>query len=627
MRFFEHMTFNTKGRAARLVGALRRHRRWLVPLAPALLVVLVFALDRLRYRGEVLRGVSVGGLTLSGRSYAAALTELNVLSSRLQSHSLHVAIGESVFERSPHALGLSFDGQRTATQALAAGRSGSVINQFWWWLKTWAGQQPVDLVVDVDRRLMDRTLRDLEREAIAQRPYVGGVRVKAGRAVAQPPRAGSIIERGGAERILSEHFARGRRNTVALPLVVVTPNTSAQVIRQAANRAGRLIADDVVLFSDAEGARVTFSKALLESALTSDLAADGQSLTLSFDEKKLEPALASYRKNHIRSPQDARFEIDAQDRVRVVPSRNGSVLSGADVAEAVLRGGYSKARVGRLPVRRGAVPELTTEQALALNVRGLVSRFTTFHPCCRPRVDNIHRIADLLDGTVVRPGEIFSVNAFVGPRTKRNGFVPAPTIEEGEMVDALGGGVSQFATTFFNAVFYGGYDIIERQPHSYYFSRYPMGHEATLSWPKPDIIFRNDTKSGALIRCLYSKTSITVKIYGDNGGRRVRATRSAQFAIKQPPVEFVADDELLPDEEKVDEAGQIGWSVIVGRVITFPDSKTKEEKRKVIYNPRVRRVRLHSCRIPKDEPGYTGEECPEVEEDGGAEASEDAGPP
>ena len=170
--------------------------------------------------------------------------------------------------------------------------------------------------------------------------------------------------------------------------------------------------------------------------------------------------------------------------------------------------------------------------------------------CCQPRVQNIHRIADLLDQRIVRPDETFSINAIVGERTVKNGFVAAPSIEDGEMVDTVGGGISQFATTFFNAVFYGGYDIIERAPHTYWFSRYPMGHEATLSYPKPDIIFKNDSKAGILIDTSYTDTSITVKLYGDNGGRRVRAQVSPRFAVVEPTVELVPDPRRDPGRGK-----------------------------------------------------------------------------
>jgi vancomycin resistance protein YoaR len=179
------------------------------------------------------------------------------------------------------------------------------------------------------------------------------------------------------------------------------------------------------------------------------------------------------------------------------------------------------------------------------------------------------------------------------------------------MVDTVGGGVSQFATTIFNALFHAGYDIIERQPHTYWFPRYPMGHDATLGFPRPDIVFKNDTDAGLLVKTSFTTTSITVKLYGDNGGRRVRSGVSERREIVQPALEYLPNRDVSPDEEKVKEGGMIGWSVIASRTITFADGTKKEEKRKVTYKPKPRRVEVHPCKIPKGKPGATGERCPE----------------
>jgi vancomycin resistance protein YoaR len=289
-------------------------------------------------------------------------------------------------------------------------------------------------------------------------------------------------------------------------------------------------------------------------------------------------------------------------------------VDAAQLSYALWQAVHAADLVGVLPVDREAAPAFTTEDAQALNIKKLVSQFSTRHACCQARVQNIHRIADLIDGSIVKPDEVFSVNEKVGPRTRKNGFVPAPTIIEGDMEDTVGGGVSQFATTMFNAVFHGGYDIIERQPHSYWFPRYPMGHEATLSFPKPDLIFKNDTKSGLLIKTEYTETRITVKLFGDNEGRRIKARVSGRQNILDPPVELLPDPSLEPDEEKVRNAGSVGWSVIAGRVITFADGSKKDEQRRVTYNPRVKIIAVHPCRIPEGEPGYTGEDCPEPQD-------------
>jgi vancomycin resistance protein YoaR len=139
--------------------------------------------------------------------------------------------------------------------------------------------------------------------------------------------------------------------------------------------------------------------------------------------------------------------------------------------------------------------------------------FTTFHAAGESRVTNIHRIADIVRGTIVPPGATFSVNDRVGRRTTANGFVEAGAIRDGEHVSEVGGGVSQFATTLFNAAYFAGLDIEEYQAHSEYFSRYPRGREATMGFPAPDLAFRNDTPYGIMIWTSYTGSSLTVTLY------------------------------------------------------------------------------------------------------------------
>jgi vancomycin resistance protein YoaR len=155
-----------------------------------------------------------------------------------------------------------------------------------------------------------------------------------------------------------------------------------------------------------------------------------------------------------------------------------------------------------------------------------VYSFTTYHNCCESRVTNIHVIADAIDGAVVYPGETFSINELVGARTESKGYVAAPILLNGESYCCdsplnIGGGISQFATTLYNAVFRGGYEIVEHQPHSRYIDRYPLGIEATLGYPSPDVVFTNDTLTTVTIDTSYTGSSITVTIYGNNLDRDV----------------------------------------------------------------------------------------------------------
>jgi vancomycin resistance protein YoaR len=149
----------------------------------------------------------------------------------------------------------------------------------------------------------------------------------------------------------------------------------------------------------------------------------------------------------------------------------------------------------------------------AIGIVEQVSTFTTPHRGGEPRVQNIHRAADELRGTVVLAGETFSLNDTLGARTRDRGYVEAPTIQNGRLIPGVGGGVSQIATTVFNAGFFAGLDFGEYMSHSIYISRYPYGREATVNYPDLDLELVNTTPYAVMIWTEYTDTSITVSMY------------------------------------------------------------------------------------------------------------------
>ena len=267
-------------------------------------------------------------------------------------------------------------------------------------------------------------------------------------------------------------------------------------------------------------------------------------------------------------------------KVRIVPAAGGRRLDLGPVAAAVLRG--ERAVPGEI---RPVQPERTTAWARSLGIQERVSTFTTMHPPGQPRVRNIHRAADLLRYQLLPPGERFSLNLAIGPRTPARGFVVAPVIANGEFSQDVGGGVSQVATTFFNAVFFGGYRIVSHQPHSYYIKRYPMGREATVSLPAPDLVFVNDSRAGILIHTSYTDTTITVTFYGDRAGRQVQAEGPRILATRRPEgtTEYL-EDPKLPRGTQIVEPAFTGYDVEVFRIISEPGKPTRRERFFTRYN-------------------------------------------
>ncbi|MEZ5340152.1 MAG: VanW family protein [Acidimicrobiales bacterium] len=209
--------------------------------------------------------------------------------------------------------------------------------------------------------------------------------------------------------------------------------------------------------------------------------------------------------------QQAHFDV-VDGKPIIVPPSSSVFCCQADSPEliraALLAGSET---IELLPETAGGDDAVKALEALGIVEE--VSTFTTKHNCCENRVTNIHRMADLVRGHVVMPGEQFSLNNFVGKRTESNGFLPAGAIADGIIEAQVGGGVSQFTTTIFNAVFFAGLQFDEYQSHSIYFSRYPYGREATVSYPAPDFKFTNNSPYGVLIWPTYTDNSITVTFY------------------------------------------------------------------------------------------------------------------
>jgi vancomycin resistance protein YoaR len=207
-----------------------------------------------------------------------------------------------------------------------------------------------------------------------------------------------------------------------------------------------------------------------------------------------------------------------------VPSTDGQRCCAADTPArllAAVSGGTGAVEVA-LEVDEA---EFSTEDAEKLGVREpvgtttewngqpQVKSFTTYFEGGVPRAQNIRLIAETIRGTLVKPGEQFSINDIVGPRTTEKGYLEAGAIANGELVQDVGGGVSQFATTMFNAAFFAGLPIDTYQMHSQYFSRYPFGREATMGFPNPDLAWTNDTPYGILVWSTSTETSVTVTLY------------------------------------------------------------------------------------------------------------------
>jgi len=570
-----------------------------VPAAIVALVIAVFAIDQARSNEEVARNVSAVGIELGGLGEEEATAALRAYETELAGTPVRFVVNGVTFDLEPAEVGLEIDEQAVVAEAMTVRREQGGIAAFFNWFSSFREQVEVEVPVTYDAESLDEVFSDWETTVIASPAYEGGVLVRDGRVLPDYPRAGEGIERHMAHSLAYQEMRVPVRNEVILPTRLLFPALGDADIDAKVAEANRLLDGPVVLTADDPAVEVTFTTDDLVSALRSEVVHNSPpTIELSFDAATLAAVAAEQREAIEQPARSAEFVLQADETVIILGSRPETLLDEDLIAETVYATALSGQDVADFPFGIGEQPRFSTEDAKAMGPITRMSAWTTEYPSGQPRVTNIHTIADAVDGAVIWPGEEWSLNIHVGRRTVAKGYVEAPMIADGEFVDSVGGGVSQFATTFYNAVFYGCYEDVYHKPHSYYFDRYPEVNEATVSWPDPGLIFRNNSDAVIIVKTQYTSTSVTVKFFGNNGGKECERRLSERTDFTDPETVYLEDASLNPGSERVAQNGWQGFTRSVDRVMTMPDGTVEVETWTWRYRAAPRIILVHPCDMP-----------------------------
>lgn len=194
------------------------------------------------------------------------------------------------------------------------------------------------------------------------------------------------------------------------------------------------------------------------------------------------------------------------------------------------------------------------------------------------RAKNLRRIAELLTGYEIKPGEKFSYNETVGERTSGNGFYLAPVIENGRIEQGWGGGVCQPSSTLFNAALLAGLDEFDWMPHSRTSSYIDPGRDATVAYGSIDLSFRNPHPNSVFVFATATQGIFTVSLFSEFKPDYKIEVRSTWWGRFWPGEKVTVDKNLAPGKRVVDSSGASGMSAALYRKIIYPDGSEKEER-------------------------------------------------
>lgn len=554
----------------------RLRRRTAVLAAAATIAVVVPTLGltaAYAYAGDVPRGTTVLGVDLGGMTRAEAAEALRAgLAAQAEALAapVEVRVGDATTELDPAEVDLAVDVDATVAAAAGAGNPFTAL----------FGSRSVDPVVTVDTARLGEVLQEVAEEAgeAMTLPEIGfdgttPVPVYPEPGLGLDPEVAAQELAAGWPRLDTGSGQWREPPVIAIPLTPRHPVTTAEEVdRLVAELAEPAVAAPVTI-TIPEGGSIEAAPAAIAASLR--LTADERGeIVPKINRKALRKALADPLAEVETAPVDATVVLDGGGPA-VVDSRAGERVGMKALAGELLAVLPDPAPRTVEASMTEVKPEFTTQDAADLRIRERVSTFTTHFDggLDSPRSQNIVKVAELVDGAIVKPDEVFSLNGHTGERGYDQGFQDAPVIIGGKLVPAVGGGISQFTTTLFNAAYYAGVEDVEHHPHSYHYSRYPSVIESTIFYPDLDMQFRNDTQYGILIDTSYTSGSITVSMWSTQVWDEIRTEWSAKRDIVAPKTEY-----LEPGPSCIATSGINGFTQDAWRIFIRDGQEVRREK-------------------------------------------------
>jgi vancomycin resistance protein YoaR len=538
--------------------------------AAAVLLVLLYLGFAAAVAGRVPRGVEVVGVDIGGQSQHAAARTLHEEFDDRAAAPVPVALGAAAATVDPATAGLTVDLDATVDDLVRFSLDPRVL-----WAHAF-GSRDVRPEVSADLVALTAAVDGLAPSLNTDTVVEGAIAFADGRAVptaAQEKR--SLDVAGAVDRLASDWFAGDR--PVALPGDIERPVVDQDAVDDAMESFATPATAGPLTFLVGER-RVELEPAAVTPALAME-AVDGR-LEPRVDGAVLAAAVTARDPAVITPPKNATVRLEGGAPI-VVPAQDGTGLDPTAVADSALEVLPTPTRTAMISVVP-AEAEVTTAEAQALGVKEPVSEFATNLTPDARRTENLTIAAATVNGTLLLPGQTFSLNDTLGERTPQKGYNEAPVIESGRLTRDVGGGVSQMATTLFNAMFFAGLEDVEHKPHSFYISRYPEGREATVNYPNVDLKFLNDSPYGVLMETWVGDGQVHARFWSTKVWDEIQAGKSARSNYRAPTT--IHD----PSPECVSQAPQSGFDVTVTRTFVRAGVAERTEEFFTRYIPEDR---------------------------------------
>ncbi|KKO78728.1 hypothetical protein WU85_06045 [Corynebacterium striatum] len=485
-----------------------------------LIVGIAYTWDVIANQGKVPRATSVGGVDISSMERTAAVEKLERELGDVETKPVNVTSGEKSSQLVPAESGLTLNYQKAVDGIPDA--SYNPVTRLFSFVKA---TKEIPVAVDIDDTALDGALERVKNE-LSFAPKDGMLELNNGQLKVTKPVLGQTVEPDDLKNSITENWLDPVG--VEVEPVEVEPAINDDAIEAMRTGEAAKALDNPLTINGENNVAGTLRKDEIAQFVSIE-AKDGK-LELKVDTPKAQQ-LFSERMDGASVPgENAKIAFNG-GRMVVTPSVDGSVIDWEKTLKDFDKRVKGDERTWDADYKPDPA-EYTTEMAEKATFNDTVSEFST-GGFSGASGENIRRVAAQVDGAVVNPGETFSLNGYTGPRGTAQGYVESGIIINGHSGTAVGGGISQFATTLYNAAYFAGFEDVAHTPHSYYISRYPAGREATVYEGSIDLQFKNTTNTPVRIETSFGGGKITVRFKGVKT-YNVESVNNGRWATTQP---------------------------------------------------------------------------------------------
>lgn len=522
-----------------------------------------FAFYHFSYADKILAGVNVAGINVAGLTAAQAKEKLGSELDKFADQEIKFTSGGKTWIVKPAELGIDFNIELTAAQAIALGRDGAWYTNLWTATQTLWRNTTTKLNYDLDKDTWDQCLTEHFAELETQ-PLNASLSLIGSTVTEISSQDGIVVDRPALLNLIDHHLQQRLITAITLPFATAFPIINNDDIAPAKLAAVNLLGSGLTInykektwnySRDRIGSVITFviKNDVGEVIPPEEVFSYGQNLdnpsarleiTLRGDDFK--NFLENIAREVEREPQNAHFKIEGNPIINLDNHKDPESIVSVSVDEPAQEGLTINAKQLNRDISNNInnnqvaidlfvetrPPEIDENNATEKGITKLIGRgVSSFSGSPSNRQHNIAIGADKFDRVVIPPGAEFSFNNILGKVTAEAGYLPELVIKNHDTVPDLGGGLCQVSTTAFRAAVDAGLPVTERKNHAYAVTYYsPQGTDATIYPGSSDLKFINDTPGPILIQTSISGRYLTFDFLGTHDGREVQKFKPHTYA-------------------------------------------------------------------------------------------------